>query len=76
MVAINELVTLLEVLRAHGVASFETPELKLMLGDLPNIEAEAAPRARVEADPRVEAALRRLPPSYRDPRLWKLGDQA
>lgn len=77
MVAINDLVELLGVMRAHGVLEFETPELRLKLGaPAPQVaEAEQATPERSGMDSRVEAALRRMPPAYSDPRLWSLGDR-
>lgn len=74
-----ELAGLIELLRAQGVTKYSTPELTLELLPAPRaVEvAEAEPRVSAPAtsglDPRVADALRRLPPSYRDPALWKLG---
>jgi hypothetical protein len=79
MVAINELVQILEVMRAHGVLKLTTPELSIELGALPQPTGETeagVAKERHDVDPRVESALKRLPPAYRDPRLWNLGDQA
>lgn len=76
MVVINELAELIDMLNAKGVRIFETPELKLVLGSspVPATEEVGTAKERVEIDPRIEAGLRRLPPQYRNPSLWNLGD--
>lgn len=72
----TELIALLEVLRAQGVTEYRTPELTLVLGPAPAREPAAAGTPAETAaglEPRVRAALDRLPAGYRDPSLWKMG---
>lgn len=72
----TELIALLEILRAHGITEYRTPELTLVLGPAPARESQAAGTpAEVAAglEPRVRAALDRLPAGYRDPSLWTMG---
>lgn len=78
MPVISELAELVEFMRATGVLRIVTPELTVELGPQPvQIPEASAPRPMpLELNPRVEAGLRRLPPGYRDPRLWNLGDSA
>ena len=72
-----ELVELLGILRAHGITEYRTPELTLVLGTMPDRPAEAAAGTPAEREaglePRVRAALDRLPAGYRDPALWNMG---
>ena len=74
----TKLIALLEILRAHGITEYRTPELTLVLGpvaDRAGQEAVAGTPAEVAAglEPRVRAALDRLPAGYRDPALWNMG---
>lgn len=72
----TELISLLAVLRANGVTEYRTPELTLVLGPAVERPAEVTgtPAEREAGlDPRVRAALDRLPAGYRDPRLWSGG---
>jgi hypothetical protein len=79
MLEIDYVAALVDMLRAKGVLRYVTPELSLDLGPAPLAEMPEIPLVgtpRVESDPRIEAALKRLPPGYRDPRLWNIGDSA
>ncbi len=73
----TKLIELLGILRAHGITEYRTPELTLVLGPVSERPAEAAVGTPAEVaaglEPRVRAALDRLPAGYRDPALWSMG---
>jgi hypothetical protein len=69
--SINETRELIAMLRAMGVTHYKSDGLELVLGDLPSDHTNAAPVAAKQLPEALERALAKLPPGYRDARMFK-----